>query len=82
MARRKSVAHREGAEAPKGCLVVFFAIFGVAGAGMGILGAGLPALRVLQAREWPGTTCQILESEVHSSSDSDGTSYSARVPPP
>lgn len=79
MARRKSVARSESAEAPKGCLVLFFAIFGLAGAGFGIFGAGLPALQVLGARDWPAVTCEILESEVHTSSTSDGTSYSARI---
>lgn len=79
MARRKSVARSEAHEGPKGCLVVFFAIFGLAGAAVAIFGAGLPAWRVLQAREWPATPCEILESELETHHDSDGTTYSPRI---
>lgn len=61
-----------------GCLVLFFAVFFLAGAGTFLFFA-IPAFRILAARSWRPTPCVVLSSEVRSHRGDDSTTYSVAV---
>ena len=63
---------------PRGCMVAFFAVFFLAGAGFSLFFVQ-PALKVLKARSWQPTPCTILSSQIRSHSDDDGTTYNVDV---
>lgn len=66
----------EATGAQAGCLTAFFSLFLLIGLGAFIAMVGLPALNILEARDWTATPCDIISSQVKSHSDSDGTTYS------
>ena len=63
---------------PKGCMVAFFAVFLLAGAGTSLFFVR-PALKVLAAKSWEPTPCTIGSSQVRSHSGEDSTTYSVDV---
>ena len=65
--------------APSGCLAIFFLIFLIVGAAVMWFLFVRPALRVVKAQAWPSVDCSVIESQVEESSDSDGTTYRAKV---
>lgn len=73
--RFQGVANRIG---PQGCLVLFFSVFFLAGAGFSLFFVQ-PALKVLAARSWQPTPCTILSSQVRTHSGDDGSTYSVDV---
>lgn len=62
-----------------GCLFFFFSIFTLVGAGVFYFFSVRPIFQVIAAKSWPSVPCQITGSRVASSSNSDGTSYSAVI---
>lgn len=73
----RSISRRARATRP-GCLVGFFAVFLLAGLGF-LMFFLVPAVKVVKALSWEEVPCTILDSEVASHSDSDGTTYSVEV---
>ncbi len=71
----------EGATSGKGagCLVLFFAVFLLAGVGISIPLLVLPVTRTIQAKHWREVTCQVISSRVRSHSSDDGTTYSVDI---
>ncbi|HYN20565.1 MAG TPA: DUF3592 domain-containing protein, partial [Thermoanaerobaculia bacterium] len=65
--------------APSGCLAIFFLIFLLAGAAIVWFLFARPAFKVVKAQAWPAVDCTVVESLVEESSDSDGTTYRAKV---
>jgi hypothetical protein len=68
--------------APKsgtGCLVLFFAVFLVAGAAATSAMLIRPLWQIAQARQWNTVPCTIVSSEIRSHSSSDGTTYSVDI---
>lgn len=63
---------------PKGCMVAFFAVFLLAGAGFSLFFVR-PAVQVLKAKSWQATPCTVLSSQVRSHSGEDSTTYSVDV---
>ena len=63
---------------PRGCLIGFFAIFLLAGAGFSLFFVR-PALKVLAAKSWQPTPCTIVSSQVRSHAGEDGATYSVDV---
>lgn len=67
-------------EALGGCLTYgFFAAFAIAGLGALVMTFVLPVYSLLEARLWSPATCEILSSQIASSSSSDGTTYRAEI---
>lgn len=63
-----------------GCfLFVFFGIFFAAGCGFFFIMFLWPVIRILGARDWVETPCEIVSSEVGVHSDSDGSTYSIDI---
>lgn len=60
---------------PPGCLILFFLIFLVAGIAVGIVLFYKVNEGVRIHREYVTGTCEITSAELHTSSDSDGTTY-------
>jgi hypothetical protein len=73
------LSQRRTASPPVGCLVVFGLIF----VGLGMLALQFTFFRpmrgVLASRTWPANVCTVIDSQVASSSDSDGTTYRVEV---
>lgn len=63
----------------RGCGVLFFGIFFVAGALMLWFLGIRPVMQIFEARSWAETPCTITSSQVESHSDSDGTTYSIDI---
>jgi hypothetical protein len=68
---------------PTGCMRVFLGVFGLlfvlVGSGV-LIGAGLvPLNQAFRAAHWPEAPCVILASQVETHSDSDGTTYAAKI---
>jgi hypothetical protein len=82
---RSSDAERPISETPvpgamsRGCIVLFFGIFFVAGAALSWFLMVRPALRILEARSWPEVPCTVVSSEVESHPGSDSTTYSVEI---
>jgi hypothetical protein len=65
---------------PKGCLVLFFGLFFLMGSAFFYFIGIRPALKILEARDWPEVECRILSSKVGSHSGSKGgTTYSIDI---
>jgi hypothetical protein len=58
---------------------LFFSVFFLVGAGTFYSFGLKPALKTLDARQWPATPCVVVSSQVKSYSDSDGTTYSVDI---
>ena len=67
------------ANAGPGCLILFFAVFLLAGLAATYAMLLRPAVRILAARSWREAPCVVLSSRVVGHSDSDGTTYSVDV---
>lgn len=59
--------------------VAFFALFAVVGLGVSIPLFILPAVRIIEARNWQSVPCRVLRSEVRSHDSDDGTTYSVHI---
>jgi len=55
--------------------ILLFGVFFLAGLAFFVFIVGRPLLHVVQARQWRSTSCEIISSRVHSSQDSDGSTY-------
>ncbi len=62
-----------------GFVALFFGLFFVVGVGFLIPFFIWPALRVVEARSWTETPCEILSSGVRTHSGDDGSTYSVQV---
>lgn len=62
-----------------GCLVGFFSVFFLAGLGFLIPIFVLPTMKVVAARSWTPTDCEILSSYVATHAGEDGSTYSVEV---
>jgi len=58
---------------------VFLSIFLLVGLGFGYFMFGRPILRVIDAKDWPSVPCVVTSSQVHESSDSDGSTYRIKI---
>lgn len=74
-----SQRRRSGGPPPAGCLILFFGLFFVIGAGLFYFMFIRPVGLVLAARSWQETPCTIVSSRVAESSDSDGTTYKVDI---
>lgn len=63
----------------RGCMVLFFGIFFLAGAAMTWFLLIRPVIQIVEARSWPEVPCTVVSSHVASHSDSDGTTYSVEI---
>ncbi len=79
MKRGAITSRRRVSNASPGCVAPFFLLFMVVGAGVFWFLTVRPAMQVLDAQSWPAIPCTIVNSQVDSSSDSDGTTYKAVV---
>lgn len=70
---------RRGDQMSPGCLIFFFGIFFLVGAGLFYYIFVRPVGRIVAARSWQETPCTIVSSQVGESSDSDGTTYRVDV---
>lgn len=72
---------RRGGKMPPGCLVAFFGLFFLVGAGLFYFLFIRPMGLVLAARSWQETPCTIVSSRVAESHDSDdgGTTYKVDI---
>jgi hypothetical protein len=73
--RRISISRKRG----PAVAAVFFAIFALVGAGVLVPLFILPAVRILDARDWVSVPCRVLRSEVRSHDSDDGTTYSVHI---
>ena len=73
------LSSRRGGSFPVGCLVLFFAVFFLAGFAAFYFVTLRPAMSYLAARSWQETTCTVLSSQVGTHSGSDSTTYSVDV---
>jgi len=62
-----------------GCLILFFAVFLLAGLAATYVMLVRPVWRILAARSWREVPCVVLSSRVEGHSDSDGTTYSVDI---
>lgn len=77
MARRRD---RERAGKAGGCIgILFGGIFVLVGGGVFVGLTVMPMLKWADAQSWPEVPCQVLSSEVSTSSSSDGTTYGVHV---
>lgn len=72
------VAERTSPRKAKGCGVLFFSVFLLAGLAFSMFFV-VPAVHVIQARSWEPVPCEILSSDVESHAGDDGTTYSVEV---
>ncbi len=72
---QKPISQRVKGNTPWGCLIPFSLIFGVVGAGILWFMFLVPVMGVMGAKNWPSVPCRIVSSKVHTSRDSDGTTY-------
>jgi hypothetical protein len=63
----------------RGCLVVFFLIFFLAGTTVLVFFTLLPVVKSLSAENWPTAPCVIISSEVERSEGDDGPTYRVKV---
>lgn len=70
-----SQRRRSGGPAPVGCMVLFFGLFFLVGAGLFYYIFVRPVGLIVAARSWQETPCTIVSSRVAESSDSDGSTY-------
>jgi len=68
-----------GGKIGRGCILLFFGVFFVAGALMLWFLGIRPVMQVFEARSWPEVPCTVTSSQVESHSDSDGTTYSIDI---
>jgi hypothetical protein len=61
-----------------GCLAAFFGVFLVFGLGFSLFFV-LPAWKVAKARSWREVPCTVLESNVRTHTDKDGSTYSVDI---
>lgn len=73
-----SISKRAKAGGGAGCLVGFFALFALAGAGTSLFFL-IPAGKVLKARSWPAVPCTVESSRVAEHPGDDSTTYSVEV---
>ncbi|HEX9945088.1 MAG TPA: DUF3592 domain-containing protein [Thermoanaerobaculia bacterium] len=62
-----------------GCLVMFFLVFLLTGGIVSVFTFVLPTAGYLAARSWTQTECDVLESRVAESTDSDSTTYRPEI---
>lgn len=67
-------------KSPRGCLGFFFLLFFLMGAAGVYLVTIRPALKILEARDWPQVSCKVLKAKVgHHSGSKGGTTYSVDI---
>ncbi len=70
---------RKATTMSRGCLVLFFSVFFLAGCGFFVLFFVIPIYGVLRARSWVETPCTIVSSEVKTHHDDEGETYSIYI---
>ncbi|MBB6428964.1 DUF3592 domain-containing protein [Algisphaera agarilytica] len=81
-AKRKSPGVTKRAKGSKSGRVVgalFFSLFFFVGAGFGWFMFARPAIKLLDAQDWPSAPATVTSSDLESHSDSDGTTYKIKI---
>jgi hypothetical protein len=69
------LSQRRNADQPKGCLTLFFLLFFLVGAGVSYFVLWRPLSNLLASQSWTETECDVLSSQLATSSNSDGSTY-------
>ncbi|MBN2845750.1 MAG: DUF3592 domain-containing protein [Deltaproteobacteria bacterium] len=79
MTTTKSISAKTKDANGRGCLILFFTIFFLAGSGFFIGFVVLPVANMIRATSWVETPCKILASKVKTHDGDDGDTYSVYV---